>query len=84
MLSKCISLSRARRQSDDDDRVTTALPAMPEISPPAMAEVRLDTLAGIRAKHGLWCYCMNCKRDARLDLEQLAERIGWSARFNSR
>jgi len=42
-----------------------------------MPEVRLDTLAAIRDKHRHWCYCLQCKRDTPLDLEQLAARIGW-------
>lgn len=28
-----------------------------------MPEVRLDTLAAIRGKHALWCYCLECKCD---------------------
>jgi len=44
-----------------------------------MPEVRLDALAAIRFKHRLWCYCLQCKRDKPLDLDKLAERIGWDA-----
>lgn len=44
-----------------------------------MPEVRLDTLAAIRGKHAVWCYCLQCRRDKPLELEQLAERIGWDA-----